>query len=57
MFSVPEGREGWGGKGRTREALEEGGWQERRGSRIGRLFGVTTSVAVRRPELREGGGG
>lgn len=46
MFSTPEGRDGWDGKGRTRVWIEDGWWVERRGFRIGRFFGVTRMVMV-----------
>ncbi|GMN25495.1 hypothetical protein TIFTF001_051443 [Ficus carica] len=46
-FSTPEGRAGWGGKGRTRGWTEEG-WAERRGERVGRFWGVVKMVMGKR---------
>lgn len=46
MFSVSR-REGRCGKGKRRVWIEEDGWAERSGLRIGRFLGVTKMVMVR----------
>ena len=48
-FSTFGGREGWGGKGKTRGWIleEDEEEEERSGVRIGRFLGVTKMVMVR----------
>lgn len=45
MFSMPEGRSGWEGKGKSKVWIE--GWRERRGWRRGRFLGVIKMVRVK----------
>uniref|UniRef100_A0A7C9D6Z4 Uncharacterized protein n=1 Tax=Opuntia streptacantha TaxID=393608 RepID=A0A7C9D6Z4_OPUST len=46
-FSTPDGRSGWGGKGRTKVSMKSGWWAERSGPKIGRFLGVTKIVILR----------
>ena len=45
-FSMPEGRSGWGGKGRTKVWMGLGWWAERSGFKMGRFLGVTNIVIL-----------
>lgn len=45
--STPEGRSGWGGKGRTKVSRESGWWAERSGFKAGRFLGVTKMVILK----------